>query len=431
MFPFGRAKYCAAFFVIAISFECSGQNQTSNTSATSKSSTAAASTAGDQSKTTTGDTSNTTSTDATDEVAPTPAKHRAAVMNFNHAKVLSSVQSSFGSEQNLGLYFADLLANRLTADNVMHVIDRGGMNKVLFEPEFPVVANDRPDIGFEPSGGLLNLGVRPAAPPQAVANKVGSVLGMDPVMRYFGADSLITGEFLAFGREDMRQKTIMEQVRSKMMKECRKTHAIATVNVRMIDLSTGDLIASTKLTAISHHTACDMLIARGYTKPVSDINDSTFLLTPLGDALEQVATQAAQLIEHNSPQSPVNRTQVYGAVADVDSSNITVNVGSVGGVHVGDLLVITHLSRTINDPDSNKPMRTIETPVGQITITSVTPFYAIGRFSGGDAGSQRHRAQQSSVTKGANHVLFDAGRCDYSNARAGTQLPPIDPASAD
>jgi curli biogenesis system outer membrane secretion channel CsgG len=305
-------------------------------------------------------------------------------MNFSHTKVVNSIQSNFGSEQNLGRYFADLLSNRLTADNVMHIIDRDGMNKVLFEPPSPVVASERPDSGFAQSGGLMNLGVRPDDSAPQMSSKVGLVLGVDPVVKFFEADALITGEVLTFGREDMRQKTLVDQVRLGLLKGCRKSRAIATINVRMINLNTGDLVTSAKLSATSHHASCNLLIAHGYTKPITDINDNNFSLTPLGEVLNQIAVMATEVLEHNSPQAPVyNPNQVNGEVADIEGSNITVNVGSVGGVHIGDMLIISHISRTVKDPESSKPIRVIENMVGQIEVTNVTPFYAVGRFSGG------------------------------------------------
>jgi hypothetical protein len=69
-------------------------------------------------------------------------------------------------------------------------------------------------------------------------------------------------------------------------------------------------------------------------------------------------------------------------VADASTSDIIINVGSSAGVKVGDKLLITRVVRVIKDPATGKPLRSIEDPVGQLTITSVDATSAVGSFSG-------------------------------------------------
>ena len=314
------------------------------------------------------------------------ARHRAAVLNFNHAKVVNSVLSAFGTEQNLGQYFADLLANRLTADNVMRVVDRNGVNKAMLDPPLPVQDPKPEDTSFRSPGSLMNLGGRPddnrMLTPQTYS-KVGTILGVDSLIKYFEADAVVIGEIVDFGREDERTKGVMDRLRSGINGGCNKSHAVVTVNARMVDLNKGELIASTRLTAVSHRASCNLLQAPGFVRPVTSLNDNNFPMTPLGDALNQVAYMVAQVLEASSQQIPVfNPTQVYGKIADIAGEDVTINIGSVAGVHLGDVLVISHVSRVIRDPESNKPIRTVEDMVGQMNITSVTPFYAVGRFTG-------------------------------------------------
>ena len=69
-------------------------------------------------------------------------------------------------------------------------------------------------------------------------------------------------------------------------------------------------------------------------------------------------------------------------VADASSGDIIINVGSSSGVRVGDKLAVTRVSRVIKDPATGKPLRSIETTLGEITITSVDSGSAVGTFSG-------------------------------------------------
>jgi hypothetical protein len=74
-----------------------------------------------------------------------------------------------------------------------------------------------------------------------------------------------------------------------------------------------------------------------------------------------------------------------GLVADASTSDIIVNVGSNSGINVGDTLFIKRVERVIKDPVTGKPLRSIESTVGTLTITSVDPDSAVGKFSGSGA----------------------------------------------
>jgi hypothetical protein len=69
-------------------------------------------------------------------------------------------------------------------------------------------------------------------------------------------------------------------------------------------------------------------------------------------------------------------------VADASTSDVIINVGSQAGVKVGDKLAIARVVRVVKDPTTGKPLRSIEDPVGQLTITSVDATSAVGTFSG-------------------------------------------------
>jgi hypothetical protein len=76
------------------------------------------------------------------------------------------------------------------------------------------------------------------------------------------------------------------------------------------------------------------------------------------------------------------RAPVAGLVADVSGDQLILNVGSAQGVQVGDVLAVSHAGRQIKDPATGKVLRSIDTPLGQVTITSVDASSAVGTFSG-------------------------------------------------
>ena len=69
-------------------------------------------------------------------------------------------------------------------------------------------------------------------------------------------------------------------------------------------------------------------------------------------------------------------------MADASTSDIIINVGSGAGVKVGDTLAVTRVLRTVKDPATGKVLRTIDQPVGMLTITSVDATSAVGTFNG-------------------------------------------------
>jgi hypothetical protein len=69
-------------------------------------------------------------------------------------------------------------------------------------------------------------------------------------------------------------------------------------------------------------------------------------------------------------------------VADATGSEVTINVGTQGGVSVGQKLLVTRVSRVIKDPVTGKALRSVQDAVGQLTITSADATSAVGTFSG-------------------------------------------------
>src|SRR5580658_3734190 len=63
-------------------------------------------------------------------------KKRVAVLDFNYATVMNSVQAVFGTNQDIGKGITDLLINKLVNDGAYRVIDRQAMAKILAEQNF-------------------------------------------------------------------------------------------------------------------------------------------------------------------------------------------------------------------------------------------------------------------------------------------------------
>ena len=77
---------------------------------------------------------------------------------------------------------------------------------------------------------------------------------------------------------------------------------------------------------------------------------------------------------------------VDGLVADAAADGtLILNVGSSAGLKVGDRLAVKRVGRKITDPATGKVLRSIEDPIGEVTITEVDASSSVGKFSGSGA----------------------------------------------
>jgi len=290
-------------------------------------------------------------------------KHRVAVMDFNYGTVQSSVAAIFGSDQDVGKGIVDLLIDRLVNDGTYRVIERQALDKIMAEQNFS--NSNRAD-------------------PNSAA-KIGKLLGVD---------TIIVGDITQFGRDD--HNTNVGGMGSTLGKYglggvgLRKSKAVVAVTARMVDVNTGEILASVSGTGESARSGTNLLGGggSGWSSGAGhlDMGSSNFGQTILGEAVKQAVTQLATGLEGDAPKlgvaaAPV-AVPVSGLVADASSSDIIINVGSSAGVHVGDKLDVTRVTRVIKDPATGKPLRSIETKLGQLTITSVDSGSAVGTFSG-------------------------------------------------
>jgi hypothetical protein len=115
------------------------------------------------------------------------------------------------------------------------------------------------------------------------------------------------------------------------------------------------------------------------------MGSSNFGQTIIGEAVKGAVTQLGQNLDTKAASLPHTVVKVTGMVADATGNTIIVNVGSKGGVHVGDVLQVTRVTKVIKDPVTGKPLRSVADTIGQLQITSVDEDSAVGTFTGSGA----------------------------------------------
>ena len=209
-----------------------------------------------------------------------------------------------------------------------------------------------------------------------------------------GVDTIIIGDVTQFGRDDKHYGggggggSIWNAGAGSLGMS--KSKAVVEVTARMVDVNTGEILASVTGHGESERKGLTTSGA-GYSgwkggAGQLDMGSTNFSQSILGQAVKQAVNDTAKGLDQHAASLPVNApppvAPIDGLVADASGGDIIINVGSSAGVRVGDKLAVTRVLRTVKDPASGKVLRTIDSPIGMLTVTSVDSGSAVGKFDG-------------------------------------------------
>jgi len=288
-------------------------------------------------------------------------KKRVAVMNFDYATVRSSVAALFGGDADVGKGIADLMVTRLVNDGVYSVIERKALDKIITEQNFSNSDRANPDT----------------------AAKIGRVLGVD---------AIIVGSITQFGRDD-KSVGVGGAALGGLTGRFggggvgkRQAKAVVGINARMVSTETGEILAVAEGKGESKRSGLLLGGAGGSYGGAGggavDMSSKNFGDTILGEAVGQAVTDVAKQLDDKASSLPTQVLQISGLVADVSGNTLILNVGSKTGVKVGDHLGVFRQGRQIKDPATGKVLKTIETKLGDLTITEVEDTSSTGTYTG-------------------------------------------------
>ncbi len=296
---------------------------------------------------------------------PAQQKKRVAVMNFDYATVQSGVQAIFGANQDIGKGIADMLVDKLVNDGTYSVIERKMLDKIIAEQNMS--NSDRFDSNS--------------------AAKIGKLLGVD---------AIIVGSITQFGRDD-KNTTVGGGALGGVTGRFgiggvskKESKAVVGVTARMINTDTAEILASATGRGESTRSGTGLLGAGGSSSGLGgaglDMSSSNFANTILGEAVHSAVNSTAQQLESKAAMMPVKTVTIDGLVADASpDGTLILNIGSSSGVKVGDVYAVKRVGRKITDPATGKVLRTIDDPVGEVTITEVDSSSSVGKFKGAGA----------------------------------------------
>jgi curli biogenesis system outer membrane secretion channel CsgG len=291
-------------------------------------------------------------------------KRSVAVMDFDYATVQSGVAAIFGTNQDVGKGLADLIVEKLVKSGTYRVIERKAIQKILAEQNFS--NSDRVD-------------------PNSAA-KIGRLLG---------ADAIIMGSITQFGRDDKETNVGGNVIGGRLSRYGiggvgrRNSKAVVGLTARMVSVDTGEILGVAAGKGESTRSGTSLLGGGGAAGAAAnaalDMTSTNFANTVLGEAVNAASGQLVNELNAASARIPVKQVNVDGLVADVSGDTLIINVGTRGGVKVGDTLAVKRVGREIRDPATGKVIRRIEDSIGELTITEADESSAVGKFTGSGA----------------------------------------------
>ncbi|MEO6119053.1 MAG: CsgG/HfaB family protein [Terriglobales bacterium] len=294
------------------------------------------------------------------QATTTTRKKRVAVFDFDYATVRSGIAALFGSDVDVGKGIADLLVKHLVKDGTYSVIERKALDKILAEQNFS--NSDR-------------------ANPTSAA-KLGKLLGVDAIIvgsiTQFGNDTKSTGVggggggFGRFGVGGFKKSS---------------TKAIVTVDARIVDIDTAEILGVADGKGESQRSSTSMLGGGGswggWGGGNVDFGASDFQNTIIGEAVKGAVEQMSVAVIKENTKLQVRTIKVEGLVAAIDGGMVILNVGSRSGVKVGDQLTVDRVTKEIKDPTTGAVLRRMSSTIGYLKVTDVDDVSSVASIISG------------------------------------------------
>ncbi len=287
-------------------------------------------------------------------------KKRVAIIDFEYGTVRTAVSGLFGTDVDVGRGICDLLVKHLVKDGSYTVIERRMLDKILAEQNFSTSDRANP----------------------ATAAKVGKILGLD---------AIVVGSITQFGNETKTTKIggagggiggfgIGGFGKS-------KSKAIVTIDARLIDVDTAEILAVADGKGESKRESTSLLGGggswHGWGAGGVDFGSSDFEQTILGEAIKQAVEQLSAGVIGAKDKLQTRVVVVEGLVAAVDAGSVVLNVGAKAGLKAGDQLSIERVTKEIKDPATGKVIRRMSSKIGVITVSEVDDVSAVCRIVSG------------------------------------------------
>lgn len=290
-------------------------------------------------------------------------KKRAVVDEFDYSAVMTSVQAVFGTQQNIGKGIRAMLVKRIADANNLVVVERAKVDQLMKEQDFN--ASNR------------------------VKQGAGARVG-----RISGADVLLTGDIIIFGRDDKKRNIrgggIIGGVIGGIASSKNEDKAVVAIAYRLVDSESSEVIATGEARGESARKSSGFgAIGGAFAKGVAgisiDMTSSNFAQTIIGEATQDAVNKLADILKEQTVNMKKTVREVETSVADVSGNVLTIAAGGNDGIAVGDVFEISLVVKEVKDPTTGEVLDRILNKVGEMTVTSVRDKIASGNYIGSAA----------------------------------------------
>ena len=301
--------------------------------------------------------------------APTAAatqaqKKRVMVDEFDYSTVKSSVQAIFNTQADIGKGIRAMLVKRMADANNVVIVERAKMDTLIKEQDFN--AGNRVKKG---SGA-----------------RVGNISG---------ADALLTGDIVIFGRDDKKTNIgaggFARGPFAGIHIKKEEDKAVVAIDYRLVDAETSEVIATGEARGESERKSSGFggmggVWGAGGGGGGIDMTSSNFGQTIIGEATQDCVNKLADILKQQTATMKKSVREVEGRVADVSGNTLVLNVGSADGVNVGETFEVLRIVREVKDPVTKETLDVVTEKTGEMTITSVREKIATGAYTGSTPG---------------------------------------------
>jgi curli biogenesis system outer membrane secretion channel CsgG len=293
--------------------------------------------------------------------APTQAqKKRAIVDEFDYSAVMTSVQAVFGTQQNIGKGIRAMLVTRLAQQNNLVIVERAKLATLTKEQD-------------------MNAGNRVK---QGTGARVGQISG---------ADALLTGDIIIFGRDDKKTSVkgggIIGAGVGVFASKNNEDKAIVAISYRLVDAETSEIIATGEARGESSRKSKGFggmagALGKAAVGVSVDMTSSNFAQTIIGEATQDCVNKLAEILITQADVMKKTVKPVEGRVAAVTGNQVTLNVGSNDGVNSGEIFEISRIISEVKDPVTKEVLDLQVDKIGEMTISNVRDKIASGTYTG-------------------------------------------------
>jgi curli biogenesis system outer membrane secretion channel CsgG len=299
------------------------------------------------------------------------AKRVIAVDTFDYGTVRSAVQAIFGTQVDIGKGIQSLMMKRLAETGKYRVVERQNLAKIMAEQD-------------------LGASNRAARAPNA---RIGRIVG---------ADAILMGTIVTFGRDDQRRSVSLGGYVPKVFGRgavgVGEDKAVVAISYRLVDAETSEIIDQGEARGESKRKAKVFDIAGGSGGRGGaagyDMTSANFAETIIGEATIATVDQLADQANKQEPKVRKRNLEVETRVADVSGARVYLAAGTNEGVSMCDRFEIFRVRREITDPVTKEVIDYDLEKMGDLVVTEVRDRVAIGAYQGSAAPEPKMLARK-------------------------------------